>query len=87
MFRGQLRDISPNGCFLMTKANLHMERYSEVDLRFTFNKIGYRTMALVMNIRPGKGVGLEFSFDDPETEASFRALIEKITAAQPTEPA
>ena len=86
MFRGRIREISQSGCSMMTRANLHIERYSEVDLRFTFNNIDYGAMALVMDIMPGKGVDLEFSFDDPETEASFRALIREVKATPPPEP-
>jgi hypothetical protein len=87
MFRGYLRDISQFGCLLMTRAHLHMERHSEVDIHFNFNNFDLRATALVMNIRPGIGLGLEFSFDDPETEASFRAFIQEIATSSPAEPA
>lgn len=86
MFRGQIRVISESGCSMMTRAYLHAERYSEVDLRFSFNNIDYSTMALVMSVGPGKGVELEFSFDDLETEASFLALIREVKASPPPEP-
>jgi hypothetical protein len=75
MFRGRLQDISQDGCFLMTRAYMHMELDAEVNLRFTFNGVECRIIAVVRNVRPESGVGLEFLFDDAHAEASFGALI------------
>ena len=49
----------------MTKARLKLEQFTEVDLLFTLKKRKYRTLARVISVRPGKGVGLEFVFYDP----------------------
>jgi hypothetical protein len=83
MFRGEILDISESGCFLMTKAHLNLERYGEVDLHFKYRNVGFRTVALAMDIQPGKGVGLEFSFADAQTAKAFLALCEELNAAAP----
>jgi hypothetical protein len=51
-----------------------VERFTRIELRFTIKGSHYRTSAFVMNIRPGKGLGLEFSFTDKKSEGLFRAL-------------
>jgi hypothetical protein len=75
LFRGEIRDISQTGCYLMTNARTQLERLTEVDLLFVLNNREYRTLARVMKIRPGKGVGLEFVFSDLAAEESFKELI------------
>jgi len=82
MFRGEIADFSQSGCFLTTKAYLTLERYAEVDLRFKYKNADYRTVALVMDIQPRKGVGFEFSFADEQTAGAFRALGEELCAAK-----
>jgi hypothetical protein len=83
MFRGEIVDISESGCFVMTKAYLKLERYGEVDLRFKYKDVDYRTLALAMDIQPRKGVGFEFSFADAKAEKAFLALSEELGAAPP----
>jgi PilZ domain len=75
LFRGEIRDISQTGCYLMTNARTQLERLTEVDLLFVLNNRQYHTLARVMKIRPGKGVGLEFMFSDRAAEESFKELI------------
>jgi hypothetical protein len=75
LFRGEIRDISQTGCYLMTNARTQLERLTEVDLLFVLNNREYHTLARVMKIRPGKGVGLEFMFSDRAAEESFKELI------------
>ena len=65
VFRGEICSISKTGCYVMTKARLKLEQFTEVDLLFTLKKRKYRTLARVISVRPGKGVGLEFVFYDP----------------------
>jgi hypothetical protein len=74
LFRGEIRDISETGCFLMTQAGLQLERLTEVDLLFVLNGRNYRTFARVMEVQPRKGVGLEFLFSDQAVEESFKKL-------------
>lgn len=74
LFRGTIRDLSETGCFVETRGRLRVERLAWIELRFRINGNHYRTSARVMNIRPGKGLGLEFSFTDKESKEWFRAL-------------
>lgn len=66
VFRGEIRSISKTGCYVKTRARLKLEQLTEVDLLFTLKKRKYRTLARVISVRPGKGVGLEFVFYDPQ---------------------
>jgi hypothetical protein len=43
---GEVRDISETGCYLATKAHLHLERLDGVDLRFGQHQTSFRTFAL-----------------------------------------
>jgi hypothetical protein len=80
LFRGTVRDISETGCYIMTRACLHLERLTLVNIRFTVNGNHYRTQARVMDVRPGQGVGVEFLFADQEAEAALRGLIYTLDA-------
>jgi len=75
LFRGEIRDISETGCYIMSKGRLKLERFTEVDLQFMLNKRKYRTFARVMDVRPGKGVGVEFRFADQWAEKQFKELL------------
>jgi len=81
MVRGEMLDISESGCFVMTRAFLRLERDSEADIQFKFKNVDYRTSAVVVNIQPGKGVGLKFSFADAQTAEAFLALSTVLSAA------
>jgi hypothetical protein len=76
LFRGEIRDISQTGCFIKTSVRLKLERLTEVDVVFMLNKRSYRTLARVMNVRPGKGVGLEFVLCEPRTAESIKELLQ-----------
>ena len=78
LFRGEIRDISQTGCYIMTKALLKLERLTEVDLEFMLNKRNFHTRARVMDIRPRKGVGLEFVFKEPRAEESIKDLLQTL---------
>ena len=80
LFRGTVRDISEIGCYIMTRACLHLEPSTLVNLRFMVNDNYYRTFARVMDVRPGKGVGLEFLFADADAKASLKGLIYTLDA-------
>jgi hypothetical protein len=58
----------------MTNARMRLKRLTEVDLLFVLNNRKYRTLARVMKVRAGKGVGLEFLFFDQAAEESFKGL-------------
>lgn len=75
LVRGEIRDISESGCYLMTRAHLKMERAAEVELRFTLHGNHYRMNARVTDVRPGRGMGLEFAAGDAKVEAALKGLI------------
>lgn len=83
MLRGEMLDVSKSGCFVMTRAFLRVKRDAEVDIEFKFKKVDYHTTAVVMNVQPGKGVGLKFLFADEQTAEAFLALSEELCAAKP----
>ncbi len=85
LLRGEVVDISLTGCFLKTKAAVNMDRYSRVDLRFMVNGSQYRTLARVMGIRSGNGVGMEFSFDSPRAKEAFQGLIRSLSVSTVTD--
>jgi len=66
VFRGDIQNISQTGCYVKTRARLKLEQLAEVDLLFMLKKRKYRTLARVIEVRPGQGVGLEFVFYDPQ---------------------
>jgi hypothetical protein len=78
LFRGEIRDISQTGCYIMTKALLKLERLTEVDLEFMLNKRNYHTRARVMDVRARRGVGLEFLFRDSRAEESIKHLLQTL---------
>jgi hypothetical protein len=83
LFRGTIRDISQTGCYVMTKFALKLESLSEVDVLLILKNYEYRIRARVRNFRPGKGVGLEFLYDDPQIEARFQTLLQKFLDKAP----
>jgi hypothetical protein len=83
LLRGEVRDISETGCFLATRAHLHVERLTEIDLRFVINEIHCHTLARVMDVRVGKGVGIEFIFPDAEAEDLFKKLVQTVSTLPP----
>ena len=78
LFRGEIRDISQNGCFVITRARVQLERLAEADLRFKLNNRQFRVRARVMNVRHGDGIGLEFLGETAQCEAQIRGLIEEL---------
>jgi hypothetical protein len=84
LFRGVIRDISETGCYVSTKARLNLAHFAAVDLRFTLMNGHYRTAARVIDVRPGKGVGLEFIFPDSQPPEWLKNLLERLSAAAET---
>ena len=78
LFRGEIRDISQNGCFVITRARILLERLAEADLRFKLNNRQFKVRARVMNVRHGDGIGLEFLVETAQCEEQIRGLIEEL---------
>jgi hypothetical protein len=79
LFRGEVKDISLTGCYIETRARLNLKRHAEIELRFSANGQHLSSLARVMDIRPGKGVGIEFLPGDPRLDREFRQLIERLS--------
>lgn len=80
LFRGEVKDISLTGCYVATRAHLRFKRFAEIELRFSANGHHLTSLARVMDIRPGKGLGVEFLPGDPRMDERFRELIERLRA-------
>jgi hypothetical protein len=82
MFRGRIRDISPTGCYIETRARLRLETGIAAELSFTINERAFKAVAEVRAIRPGIGVGFEILFLAAESRApsDLLALIQKLEA-------
>jgi hypothetical protein len=87
LFRGEVRDISLTGCYIATRAHLKLRRLAEIEIRFSANGHHVTSLARVMAVRPGKGVGVEFLPGDPRMNKRFRDLLERLRkAGSPPEP-
>ena len=82
LLRGEVRNVSKHGCFVATRARVHMEPQSEAAVRFNLRNRRYRVRAVVANVRPGAGVGFEFRFEDAQTENEIRCLVEEMNAIE-----
>ncbi len=81
LFRGEIKDISLTGCYIETRARLNLKRYAEIELRFSANGQHLSSLARVMDVRPGRGVGVEFLPGDPRMNHEFRELIQRLSLA------
>jgi hypothetical protein len=81
VFRGTIRNISEAGCYFETPARLSLALASTVDLRFRLSDRRYSTRALVRNLIPGRGMGLEFNFSGGRELESIRSLIRTLETA------
>ena len=79
-FRGEVKDISRTGCYIATRARLNLKRSAEIELRFSVNGQHLSSLARVMEVRPGKGVGIEFLPGDPRMDEQFHELLERLSA-------
>ncbi len=80
LFRGEVKDISLTGCYIATRARLNLRRFAEIELRFSAHGHQLSSLARVMDVRPGKGVGVEFLPGDPRMNERFRDLIEQLSS-------
>jgi hypothetical protein len=86
LFRGKIRDLSLNGCYVMTKAYLSVALGTEIELRFSVDDVHFRARAKVRVVKPGFGAGFEFLIDDPRIQTLLANLINKLrTPAKPSE--
>jgi len=80
LFRGAVRDISLTGCYVETRARLNLKKFAEIELRFSANGQQLSSLARVMDVRPGKGIGVEFLAGDPRMSKRFHDLIAELKA-------
>lgn len=78
LFRGEIRDISQNACFVISRARVRCGRLAEAEIRFGLNNCQFRVQARVMSVRQGDGVGFEFLDLNPRTEEQLRNLIQEL---------
>ncbi len=79
LFRGSIRDISLNGCYIQSSARLKLARGTTVELRFS--AIGSDELTLparIMIIRPRAGAGFEFVNVDRQKLLRIATLIRKL---------
>ncbi|MHB8483830.1 MAG: PilZ domain-containing protein [Nitrospiria bacterium] len=80
---GMIKDISLTGCFIEIKKIFGLGQ--EILLRFNLNspqKTSIETRARVVNIRPGHGIGIKFSFTDDESPKIIQQFIDQIINGQ-----
>jgi hypothetical protein len=79
LFRGEIVDISEFGCFIKSRARLTLRRTAEAEVRFTLRHEQFSVLARVAAVRPGTGVGFEFSTIEPHIHKSLIDLIEDLS--------
>jgi PilZ domain len=85
LFRGKILDISQTGCYIETRARLKLERLTDVEMLFRVNNCHFRTSARVMDIRPGKGLGVEFRPVDSQARELLQKLLQTLSDMAPPE--
>ncbi len=81
MFRGRIRDLSPTGCYIETRAALpKLVVGAAAELFFTVNGRSVKALAEAKAIRPGAGVGFEIHILTAQTGApnDLLALIDRL---------
>ncbi len=78
LFRGEVKDISQTGCYITTRARLNLKRFAEIELRFSANGQYLSCLARVMDVRQGRGVGIEFVPGDPRIDEQIQELMEQL---------
>lgn len=86
MFRGEIRNLSLHGCFVATRARVHLEKWGPVTLRFNLQDRLYKTEGEMVNIDPGVGIGFVFRHPSEIVARDFRLLVENHDAAAPSKP-
>ena len=83
LFRGQICDLSLQGCFVETRARVHLTLHAIAEIRFHLNNRQYKTQAVVMNLRQGEGVGFQFHFAEADMADQIQNLIDELLAMEP----
>lgn len=81
LFRGEIRDISSTGCYVSTNARQRMKRGQYVDVYFHIENDQVKCQARIIDLRPGKGVGLEFTELTERARRTIRSLIRRLEEA------
>lgn len=79
LFRGEIRDISQNGCFVISRAHLNLEPLVEAEIHFKLNNRQFRMQARVMSARRGDGVGFEFTGVNPKPRELLGTLVQELS--------
>ncbi len=83
MFRGEIRNLSIHGCFVATRARVHMEKKIPVSIRFSLRNRLYKTEGEVVNIQPEEGIGFEFHHPTARIVDDFAKLVDDFRNAPP----
>ena len=78
LFRGEVKDISSSGCYIATRARLNLKHFAIIELRFSANGEQMTSRARVIDVRPGRGLGVEFLPGDPNMSKRFQHLISQL---------
>lgn len=87
LFRGEIQDLSMEGCYVRTRARLRLRRGTEVELRFSLAGEHVKCVARVMSFRPGTGAGFEFMDLDEKPRKAIVRLIGLLDGAAKAESA
>jgi hypothetical protein len=79
LIRGTILNINENGCHFQTMARIRLKLSTEVHLRFKVENSQYSLRARVVNIAPGKGIGLEFALADEEVVESLKSMVRTLS--------
>ena len=85
LFRGAIQDVSLNGCYIRSRARLRLDRGAEADLHFSVEGDSFYARARLVIVRPGKGAGFQFLFDDPEIQLRLASLVRKLEISAPSQ--
>lgn len=83
LFRGEILDISETGCYVATRAHVHLECRAEAVIRFRLKGRLFKTPVHLINIRPGTGVGFEFLNVNARTTEQLKNLILELSLTAP----
>jgi hypothetical protein len=80
LFRGRVLDISVAGCYIETKARLHLASGTPVEMVFRVKDVVFRLAATSRSARPGKGAGFRFSNLSGKSLGGLEALIGELNS-------
>jgi hypothetical protein len=79
LYRGEVKDLSLTGCFIVSPAKLDLARRTDVEISLSVNGDSLNTPARLIVVRPQSGAAFEFAPLDPETRNAVLVLIRKLT--------